>query len=44
MAPFVILTGFMGCGKSSVGGRVAELLDWEFVDLDEVFVSAEGKP
>jgi shikimate kinase / 3-dehydroquinate synthase len=44
VAPFVILTGFMGCGKSSIGGRVAELLDWEFVDLDEVLVSAEGKP
>jgi shikimate kinase / 3-dehydroquinate synthase len=44
VAPVVILTGFMGCGKSSVGLRVAELLDRKFVDLDEVFVSAEGQP
>ena len=31
----VTLTGFMGCGKSSVGKALAECLGWEFVDLDE---------
>ena len=31
----VLLTGFMGCGKTTVGLALAELLRWEFVDLDE---------
>ena len=31
----VSLTGFMGCGKSTVGKALAELLGWEFLDLDE---------
>jgi shikimate kinase/3-dehydroquinate synthase len=42
VAPFLALVGFMGSGKSSVGSRVAILLGWTFVDLDEVFVEAEG--
>jgi shikimate kinase len=31
----IYLTGFMGCGKTSVGRRLAKRLDVEFVDLDE---------
>ena len=42
MAPLLALTGFMASGKTSVGARVAELLGWRFVDLDEEFVRAEG--
>lgn len=42
MAPQVTLAGFMGSGKSSVGRRVAELLAYDFVDLDEAFVATEG--
>jgi len=34
----VLLTGFMGCGKTTVGLALAELLRWEFVDLDEYIV------
>ncbi len=30
----ISLTGFMGCGKSSVGRRLSELLCCRFVDLD----------
>lgn len=30
----VYLTGFMGAGKTTVGRRLAELLDCPFVDLD----------
>ena len=30
----VALTGFMMCGKSSYGRAVADMLGWEFVDLD----------
>lgn len=31
----VALTGFMGCGKSSVGRELKELLSCPFIDLDE---------
>ena len=37
------LTGFMGSGKSTVGRRLARLLDWDFIDLDEVIVERAGK-
>lgn len=33
----------MGCGKSSVGRRLSELLCWHFIDLDEMIVSREGR-
>jgi len=32
----LILTGFMGAGKSTVGALVAESLGWRFLDLDQV--------
>jgi len=32
----VYLTGFMGCGKSTVGRKLASVLGWDFVDLDEL--------
>ena len=31
----IILTGFMGTGKTSVGKRLADLLHWQYVDVDE---------
>jgi shikimate kinase len=31
----VLLVGFMGAGKSTVGRRVAKKLGWRFVDFDE---------
>ena len=33
----------MGCGKSSVGRRLSELLCCRFMDLDEVIEKAEGR-
>jgi shikimate kinase len=33
--PIVVLTGFMGSGKTTAGRALAEMLLWEFVDLDE---------
>lgn len=30
----VVITGFMGTGKTSVGREVAQRLGWEFVDMD----------
>jgi shikimate kinase len=32
----LILTGFMGAGKSTVGAILARDLDWQFLDLDDV--------
>ncbi len=37
----IVLTGFMGAGKSTVGMRLARELGWTFVDLDEEIVRAE---
>ena len=31
----VVLVGFMAAGKSSVGRKLAESLDWGFIDFDE---------
>jgi shikimate kinase len=30
----IILTGFMGAGKSTIGRLLASRLDWQFLDLD----------
>lgn len=38
----VILTGFMGVGKSTVGVLVAERLNLPFVDLDKAIEQATG--
>lgn len=40
----VYLTGFMASGKSTVGPRVAEHLDYEFVDLDDIIEGEAGMP
>ena len=39
----VVLTGFMGTGKSTVGRLLAERLGLEFVDTDELIVSRDGR-
>jgi len=39
----VLLVGFMGAGKTSVGRMLAEQLHWRFVDLDDVVVAREGR-
>jgi shikimate kinase len=36
------LTGFMGSGKSTVGRRLAQLLNWSFIDLDEAIAERAG--
>lgn len=38
----VCLTGFMGCGKSTVGRALAGKLGWEFVDLDAYVEHKKG--
>ena len=39
----ISLIGFMGCGKSSVGRRLSELLCCRFVDLDDVVEEVAGR-
>lgn len=39
----LILVGFMGCGKSTVGRLLAQRLDWPFVDLDDQIEAAAGR-
>lgn len=38
----VLLVGFMGSGKSSVGRMVADRLGWRFVDFDDEIVREAG--
>lgn len=38
----IILVGFMGTGKSSVGAVLAKRLGWRFVDLDREIVNETG--
>lgn len=40
----VALSGFMACGKSYFGRRVAEALGWRFIDLDKEISEAFGTP
>ncbi len=42
--PNIILTGFMGTGKTAVGQAVAERLGRWFVDMDAVIERRAGKP
>lgn len=39
----IVLTGFMGSGKSTVGRALAERLGWRFVDLDQVIEQIDGR-
>jgi shikimate kinase len=39
----VVLVGFMGAGKSSVGQALARQLNWVFEDLDERIERREGR-
>ncbi len=40
----IVLTGFMGTGKTAVGHRVAQQLGRPFVDMDEMIEQRTGKP
>ena len=39
----ISLTGFMGCGKSSVGKKLSELLCCPFMDLDDIIEERAGR-
>jgi shikimate kinase len=40
----IVLVGFMGAGKTTVGRHLAAILGWGFADLDERIVERAGKP
>ena len=40
--PGIYLVGFMGCGKTTVGQRLAARLQWDFVDLDDEIEKESG--
>ena len=40
----IFLIGMPGCGKSTVGKRLAEFMKKQFIDLDEAVVNDAGKP
>jgi shikimate kinase len=39
----LVLVGFMGAGKTTVGQAVAERLGWRFADLDRLIEAREGR-
>lgn len=38
----IVLTGFMGSGKSTVGPIIAQRLGWQFIDVDDVIEAEAG--
>jgi shikimate kinase len=40
----IVLIGFSGTGKSSVGQSLAARLGWKFVDTDDALVARFGRP
>ena len=38
----VYLIGFMGAGKTTLGKAVAEILGWEFIDVDQLIENDAG--
>lgn len=43
MPPRIVLIGPMGAGKSTVGSRLAEELDLDFADTDQLIENDQGK-
>lgn len=40
----IFLVGFMGCGKSYIGKKLAQMLGFQFVDVDSVIENTEVLP
>lgn len=38
----IVLTGFMGTGKTAVGLELSSLLGWKFIDIDDVIVKTHN--
>jgi shikimate kinase len=43
MSSNIVLIGFMGCGKSSIGRRLAGRLGHDFLDSDDLITARAGK-
>lgn len=39
----IVLCGFMGSGKTTIGRKLARTLQWEFIDMDHYLEAREGK-
>ena len=39
----ILLCGFMGCGKTSVGQALSFRLKWEFLDTDAMIEKRQGR-
>ena len=39
----IVLCGFMGCGKTTIGKMLADALNYQFADTDEMLTSENGK-
>ncbi|MFV0338734.1 MAG: shikimate kinase [Chthoniobacterales bacterium] len=44
MLPNIVLIGFMGSGKSSVGRKLANLTGHRFIDTDKLIINRMGQP
>lgn len=40
----IVLVGFMGCGKSTIGRRLGQMLGYPFVDTDDLIEAKAGMP
>jgi shikimate kinase len=40
--PVILLIGFMGSGKSTVGKELAKYLDYTWIDLDQIILARSG--
>ncbi len=38
----IFLIGYMGCGKSTIGRKLKQRLEWEVVDTDKIIEQNEG--
>jgi shikimate kinase len=43
MAPPIVITGFMGCGKSKIASALAKHLNVSIIDLDESITARTGR-
>jgi shikimate kinase len=39
----IFLVGFMGCGKTTLGSKLANMLQYDFIDLDKLIEERTGK-
>ena len=40
----IVLVGFMGCGKTTIGKKLAKALEYTFTDMDDEIVKKQECP